>query len=136
MDFFWLIKTKHYSNSYKNYKNTNLATNQNGVPFWSWFWCLVLALWRCLTYWKSSRIKAVEHDEMNYPDLQRNWEIVFFVLFFEIFFMSCFKSSHLRCIKKAVLKNFAVFTGKPLQSLFSKVAVLLACNLIEKRLQQ
>ena len=36
-----------------------------------------------------------------------------------------FRSNHWRCfMKKAVLKNFAIFTGK-----------LQACNFIEKRLQ-
>ena len=37
--------------------------------------------------------------------------------------------------KKALLKIFAIFTGKPLlNSLFDKVAGLQACNFIKKRL--
>ena len=42
-------------------------------------------------------------------------------------------------LKKAVLKNFAIFTGKKpvleLESLFNKVAGLQACNFIKKRLE-
>ena len=40
-------------------------------------------------------------------------------------------------MKKFLLKNFAIFTGKQLclETLFNKVAGLQACNFIEKRLQ-
>ena len=39
-------------------------------------------------------------------------------------------------MKKAVLKSFQLFTGKPvLKHLFNKVAGLQACNLMKKRLQ-
>ena len=47
------------------------------------------------------------------------------------------KSSHQCFIKKTVVKNFAIFTGKYLcQSLFNKVAGLHACNFIKKRHQR
>ena len=36
--------------------------------------------------------------------------------------------------KNAVFKNFAIFTGKQLESLFNKVADLKDCNFIKKRL--
>ena len=48
-----------------------------------------------------------------------------------------FRSSHQRCfIKKAILKNFAIFTRTPmLESLFNKAADLQICNFIKKRFQ-
>ena len=43
-----------------------------------------------------------------------DWEIIFFTVIFSKF-CEIFRSSHSRCsIKKAVLKNFAIFTGKHL----------------------
>ena len=48
------------------------------------------------------------------------------------------RGSHLRCsMKKAVLKDFTIFTKKKtgLDSLFNKVASFQACNFILKRLQ-
>ena len=48
------------------------------------------------------------------------------------------RSSHQKCsIKNAVLKNFAVFTGKHpvFDSLFNKVAGFQACKFIKKRLK-
>ena len=49
-----------------------------------------------------------------------------------------YRSSHPRCsIRKAVLKNFAIFTGKHLcwSLCFNKVVYLQTCNFIKKRLQ-
>ena len=49
-----------------------------------------------------------------------------------------FRSSQWRCsIKKAILKHFAIFTGKHLcwDLFFNKVASHQACNSIKKRLQ-
>ena len=64
------------------------------------------------------------------------WEKIFFTVIFSKF---CKKSSssHQRCsMKKAVLKNFAIFTGIQLSEyLFDKVVGLQACNFIRKRLQ-
>ena len=51
---------------------------------------------------------------------------------------SSFRSSHWRCSKQnAVLKKFAIFSGKQLQwsLFFSKVVDLQGCNSIKKRLQ-
>ena len=46
------------------------------------------------------------------------------------------RSSRLRTyVKIGVLKNFAIFTGKQLESPFNKVASLKAFNFIKKRLQ-
>ena len=48
------------------------------------------------------------------------------------------RSSHRRCsLKKAVLKDFAIFTGKHLcwSLFFKKVTTLQPCNFIKKRLQ-
>ena len=49
------------------------------------------------------------------------------------------RSSYWRCsIKKAVLENFAIFTGKHLSwsVFFNKVAGLQTCNFIKKRLER
>ena len=51
----------------------------------------------------------------------------------------CVRSSHQRCTtKKAVFKNFAMFTRKFLywSLFFKKVLGLKACNFIKKKLQQ
>ena len=52
------------------------------------------------------------------------------------FVFTLFRSSHRRCfIKKAVLKNFAIFTWKHLcWSLFNKAVGLQVCKFIKKRL--
>ena len=53
-------------------------------------------------------------------------------------YSTIFRSSHWRCsIKKAILKNFVIFTGKYLCRglFFNKVANHQACNFIKKRLQ-
>ena len=64
------------------------------------------------------------------------WEMIFFTVIFSKFCKKS-RSSHQRCsIKKAVLNNFAIFTGKHVsESLFNKIIGLPACNLIKKRLQ-
>ena len=66
-----------------------------------------------------------------------NWPASF--LLFCHLIISIKRSSHYRCsIKKAVLKNFVIFTGKHMcwsEYLFNKVAGLKACNFIKERLQ-
>ena len=55
----------------------------------------------------------------------------------KIFQTENYRSSHWRCsVKKGVLNNFAIFTGKHLlEAPFIKAAVLRVCNLSKKRLQ-